>query len=75
MPTRERLTERQQQVLDFIQAKIHRDGYPPTIREIGQLFEMFPLSLAGLGEMVEHMRMPPRSVRRARIGQVLRERE
>lgn len=47
----------------------------PTIREIGQLFEMFPLSLAGLGEMVEHMRMPPRSVRRARIGQVLRERE
>jgi uncharacterized protein with von Willebrand factor type A (vWA) domain len=44
----------------------------PTIREIGELFEMFPLTLAGLGEMVEHMRLPPRSVRRAKIGQVLR---
>lgn len=44
----------------------------PTIRSIGELFEMFPLTLAGLDEMVEHMRIPPRSVRRARIGQVLR---
>ena len=35
MPTRERLTDRQQQVLEFIQTKITRDGYPPTIREIG----------------------------------------
>lgn len=35
MPGRDRLTDRQQQVLDFIQAKIQRDGYPPTIREIG----------------------------------------
>lgn len=32
---RERLTDRQREVLDFIQAKIQRDGYPPTIREIG----------------------------------------
>jgi len=35
MPTRERLTDRQQEVLEFIQTKITRDGYPPTIREIG----------------------------------------
>jgi len=35
MLSRDKLTDRQQQVLDFIQAKIHRDGYPPTIREIG----------------------------------------
>ncbi len=35
MTDREQLTERQQQVLDFIQKKISRDGYPPTIREIG----------------------------------------
>ncbi len=35
MSGRDKLTDRQQQVLDFIQAKIHRDGYPPTIREIG----------------------------------------
>lgn len=35
MTERERLTERQREVLDFIQAKIQRDGYPPTIREIG----------------------------------------
>ncbi|MFO0748658.1 MAG: transcriptional repressor LexA [Myxococcota bacterium] len=33
--SRERLTDRQQEVLEFIQTKIHRDGYPPTIREIG----------------------------------------
>lgn len=32
---REQLTERQREVLDFIQNKISRDGYPPTIREIG----------------------------------------
>ena len=47
----------------------------PTIKEIGRLFEMFPLSLTGLGEMVGHMRLPPRSVRRSRIASVLRSRE
>lgn len=35
MDTRKKLTDRQQQVLDFIQEKIACDGYPPTIREIG----------------------------------------
>lgn len=35
MTGRAKLTERQQEVLDFIQAKIERNGYPPTIREIG----------------------------------------
>ncbi len=35
MSTRDKLTARQQQVLDFINAKIEGDGYPPTIREIG----------------------------------------
>ncbi|MBL8788322.1 MAG: transcriptional repressor LexA [Deltaproteobacteria bacterium] len=35
MTGRDKLTDRQQEVLDFIQAKIQRDGYPPTIREIG----------------------------------------
>lgn len=30
------LTERQQQVLDFIRAHIARHGYPPTLREIGK---------------------------------------
>jgi repressor LexA len=33
--TRKKLTDRQQQVLDFIQDKITVDGFPPTIREIG----------------------------------------
>ncbi len=47
----------------------------PTIREIAALFEMFPLSLTGLGEMVDHMRAPPRPVRRARIARILREGE
>jgi repressor LexA len=35
MIERESLTERQREVLDFIENKIARDGYPPTIREIG----------------------------------------
>ncbi len=29
------LTKRQQQILDFIRAEIHRCGYPPSVREIG----------------------------------------
>lgn len=29
------LTRRQQQILDFIRAEIHRKGYPPSVREIG----------------------------------------
>lgn len=35
--TREReLTERQRQVLDFIKAETKRQGFPPTVRDIGQ---------------------------------------
>lgn len=30
------VTKRQQQILDFICAEIHRKGYPPSVREIGQ---------------------------------------
>lgn len=47
----------------------------PTINEIRRLFEMVPLSLDGLAQMVESMRQPPRPVRRTRIAQVLREGE
>ncbi|MCB9736356.1 MAG: repressor LexA [Deltaproteobacteria bacterium] len=36
MQTRQKLTSRQQEVLDFIQTRIAKDGYPPTIREIGE---------------------------------------
>jgi len=32
------LTERQQQILDFISASIAERGYPPTLREIGEHF-------------------------------------
>jgi len=35
MPTRQPLTPRQQQVLNVIEAKIAGEGFPPTIREIG----------------------------------------
>jgi repressor LexA len=35
MTTRPALTARQQEVLDFIAFKIGTDGFPPTIREIG----------------------------------------
>jgi len=30
------LTKRQQQILDFIRAELHRKGYPPSVREIGE---------------------------------------
>lgn len=34
--TRDELTQRQQRVLSFIEGQIKRNGYPPTIREIGR---------------------------------------
>jgi repressor LexA len=34
----ERLTQRQQDILDFISTSIDRRGYPPTLREIGEHF-------------------------------------
>jgi repressor LexA len=30
------LTKRQQEVLDFVRAQIQRQGYPPSVREIGE---------------------------------------
>jgi repressor LexA len=30
------LTKRQQQILDYIHAELHRCGYPPSVREIGE---------------------------------------
>ena len=32
------LTERQQEILDFIKHAIHGQGFPPTLREIGKAF-------------------------------------
>lgn len=34
------LTTRQQEILDFIVVYIEKEGYPPSIREIGQQFEI-----------------------------------
>jgi repressor LexA len=34
------LTDRQRAILDFIVATIHTRGFPPTLREIGQAFEI-----------------------------------
>lgn len=36
MDYQQRLTRRQQQILDFIRSEIHRKGYPPSVREIGE---------------------------------------
>lgn len=36
MSYRRELTKRQEQILDFIRAEIHRKGYPPSVREIGE---------------------------------------
>ena len=36
MPTSEPLSERQQQILDFIESQMVQRGYPPSVREIGE---------------------------------------
>lgn len=36
MEYRHELTKRQTQILDFIRAEIHRRGFPPSVREIGE---------------------------------------
>lgn len=36
MPYKRELTGRQSQILDFIRAEIHKRGFPPSVREIGE---------------------------------------
>jgi repressor LexA len=36
MAYRRELTSRQREILDFIRAEIHRRGFPPSVREIGE---------------------------------------
>lgn len=36
MAYKRELTRRQQQILDFIRSEIHRKGFPPSVREIGE---------------------------------------
>jgi repressor LexA len=40
MPDFSQLTERQRQIYDFIREKIEGRGYGPTVRDIGQAFEI-----------------------------------
>ncbi|MEQ8849684.1 transcriptional repressor LexA [Botrimarina sp.] len=40
MPSLDSLTARQREVLDFIRSKIEGRGYGPTVREIGENFEI-----------------------------------
>ena len=36
------LTERQREIFEFIQGFIRERGYPPSIREIGEHFHIYP---------------------------------
>lgn len=36
MSYKREMTDRQRQILDFIRAEIHRRGFPPSVREIGE---------------------------------------
>jgi repressor LexA len=40
MPDFSQLTERQREIYDFIRSKIEARGYGPTVREIGEAFEI-----------------------------------
>ncbi len=44
----------------------------PTIVEIRRVFEMFPLTLEGLDEMVHYLRRPPSPARRTHVSAVAR---
>lgn len=36
------LTDRQQQILDFVMAHIKRFGFPPTRQELADAFDLYP---------------------------------
>jgi repressor LexA len=40
MPDFSTLTDKQREIYDFIRAKIEKQGFPPTVREIGEAFEI-----------------------------------
>jgi repressor LexA len=39
------LTERQQAILDFINGYVEENGFPPSVREIGANFEIYPATV------------------------------
>jgi repressor LexA len=39
------LTERQQAILDFINSSVEENGFPPSVREIGRHFEIYPATV------------------------------
>ena len=39
------LTERQQAILDFINEYVEENGFPPSVREIGRHFEIYPATV------------------------------
>ena len=36
------LTSRQKEIFDFVRAFIKERGYPPSVREIGEHFQVYP---------------------------------
>ncbi|HEY2572869.1 MAG TPA: hypothetical protein VGH65_02330, partial [Verrucomicrobiaceae bacterium] len=43
--TSDMLTEKQQAILDFIQKYLEEHQYPPSIREIGKHFGIYPATV------------------------------
>src|SRR5207247_3714799 len=39
------LTEKQQAILDFINEYVEDNGFPPSVREIGRHFEIYPATV------------------------------
>ena len=39
------LTERQQAILDFVNAYVEENGFPPSVREIGRQFGIYPATV------------------------------
>ena len=41
------LTEKQQAILDFINEYVGENGFPPSVREIGRRFGIYPATVHG----------------------------
>jgi repressor LexA len=60
------LTPRQKQVLDFIGDRIRAEGFPPTVREIGRHFSIFPRAVQDHLDALERKGALTRTPDRAR---------
>ena len=65
------LTHRQKEILDFIKQAILRNGFPPSIREIGEHFGIYPRAVFDHIRALERKGFVKRSAAKSRAIEVL----